>query len=154
MQCWTIQKVKLYEFELDNNATETTLKFCYTKCDGAVEHSRISKWLKTLHSCNKNHEDQARLERLKSVNPDPNPVICTLRKSVKIDIAQCSMVHIYYLSKSNRSCQIVPHVSKILQHFNSISYNILVYYVTNLLLIICYDIYTTLVTVLTYQREH
>ena len=55
----------LYEFKL---IVEAKKKICSVKSRDAIDHSRITKWLKTLRSGCKNIDDQAKSVRPKAVD--------------------------------------------------------------------------------------
>ena len=49
----------LDEFELGDKDVEVTKYICCMKGEGAVDHSKVTKWLKKFHSGCKNLDDQS-----------------------------------------------------------------------------------------------
>ena len=52
---------------------------------------------------------------------EPNPAISTLRELDKLGISQSSVRNHLHISKGIQSCQIVPHITKILQNLTHLS---------------------------------
>ena len=110
----------LYEFELSHNAEETAKNICCVKDEGAVDHNSITRWLKKFRRGCKNFDDQGISNRPKSVDSkallsakEANLASCTQRESIELGILQSPSQH----SKIFKCCQIVPHITKILQNF-------------------------------------
>ena len=104
-------------------AVKTAKNFCCTKDEGAVDYS--TRWFKKFYSGGKNLDDQTRSGRPKIVDSkavlkarEANLVSSTWRVSGEFDISPSSVHHyLHDLGQSIQSCQIVPHVTKILQNF-------------------------------------
>ena len=117
----------LYEFELGHNIVEATKNVCCAKTKGAVDRSTVTRWFNKFCSGWKNVDNQARLSRAKTVDSEAvlkaieaDPGISTRGISGKLSISQSIVVHhLSDISKSIQSYWIVPHVTKILQKFDS-----------------------------------
>ena len=101
----------LYDFDLDDNATEATKNIGCTKGEGTIDDSRVTKWFKKFRSGCKNLDDQAMSGRTKTVAFEA--VLSSQRKSVsgtervsgELGISQSSVVRqLHHLGKSIRSC--------------------------------------------------
>ena len=98
----------LYEFELGYNAANTTRNIYWAKGEGTVDHSTVTRWLKKCCLGYKNFDNQARADRLKSMDSksmliaiETNLASSTLNVSGELGISQFSMVHhLHDLSKS------------------------------------------------------
>ena len=83
--------------------------------DGVVDHRAVTRWLKKFCTGCKSLDDQA-----KSGAPShkANPASNTQKVSGVLGVSQSSgLCHFLHLGKSKWSCQIVLHVTKILQNF-------------------------------------
>ena len=108
-----------YGIELGHNtAAEETKNICRTKGEGALDHNPVTRQFKKFRSSCKNPNNQARSCWPKSVDYEAmhqadviDPASSTWRVSGELGIPQPSVVHYFRdLSKSTRSCRIVPHV--------------------------------------------
>ena len=119
-----IQELLLYKFKLGHSMQETK-NICLVDGDGVVDFNTVTKWLKIFCSSCKNHGDQTRLIRPKTMDFEAvlqvikaNLTSSTLRVSSKLSISWSSLVfHLHNHSKFIQSCQIVSQVTKILQNF-------------------------------------
>ena len=68
MQCSLIQEFMLYIFELGHSTTKATKNICRAKCEGAVDHSTVTRWFKKFCLGCKNLNDQARSSRPKTMD--------------------------------------------------------------------------------------
>ena len=119
LHCRTCNEIKFsnYWFELSHNVAESTKNICCVKGEGAVDHNRVTRRLKTFRSGCKKFEDQARWSRPKSVDSEvgleakeANPASSTGRVSGKLDILQSRVVgHRHDHSKSIRRCRILQN---------------------------------------------
>ena len=124
VQCSLIWELMLYEFKLDHNAMEATKNICCVKGEGTVDYNKVTRWFKKFCFGGKNLEDQARSDRIKSVDSDAmlpaievNLVRSTQRVWDKLSISEPSMVcHLHDFSKNIWNSRIGPH-TKILQNF-------------------------------------
>ena len=83
-------------------------------------HSTITRWFKKFHLGCKNLDGQAMSGRLKAMNSKAMlqaiEANSTWKVSDKLGMLQSSIVcHLHDLGKSIWSCQIVSHITKILQ---------------------------------------
>ena len=93
--------------------------------EGAVDQRIVTRWFKKFCSVGKNLDNQTKSGWFKIVDSEAvleaikeNLVSSTLRVSGEFGISQSSVVCNHLdLSKSMWSCQIKPHVTKILQKF-------------------------------------
>ena len=60
VQCWLIQELLLYEFEVSHNADEAIKNICYVNGEGAVDH--MIRWFKKYFSGYKNIDGQVGLK--------------------------------------------------------------------------------------------
>ena len=58
----------LYKFELGHNTTEAIKNIYCAKSEGTVDHSRVTGWFKKFCSGYKNHNNQVRSGRPRSVD--------------------------------------------------------------------------------------
>ena len=94
----------------------STKNICCTKGELPVDENNISRWLKKFHSSNKNLYDQVEPPQKKNGFLDCVP--SHRSNSIELSISQSSLVnYLHNLSKNIRNCQIVPHVTTILQNF-------------------------------------
>ena len=122
MQQSLIWELMLFKFELGHNAKEATKNICYAKGEGTADQSTVNREFKKFHSVCQILDDQVRSGRSKTMDSKTmlkaNPVSSTQRVSGKLNISQSSLVcYLYNLSKCIQSCQIAPHVTKMLQNF-------------------------------------
>ena len=77
------------------------------------------RWFKKFYSGCKNLDDQASSGKPKTMDSKAMlQLSSTQRVSGELSISQSSIVsHLHDLDKSISSCQIVPHITKILQNF-------------------------------------
>ena len=64
-----IQELVLYMFKLGYNAMEETKNICCVKCEGAVDHSSLTRWLKKFFY-HKKFDNQARIGWPKTVDSE------------------------------------------------------------------------------------
>ena len=125
LTCIVVWEIMFYEFELGQNAGETTKNIWFPKSEVAVDYSTITGRLKKFCSGWKNRVDQARSGRSKNLDSEAmlqtieaNMESINQRVSGELSISQSSVSrYLRELSKSTRSCLIVSHVTKILQNF-------------------------------------
>ena len=124
MQYSLIQKLMIYGFQPGHNAMETIKNICCVKVEGPVNHTTLTKWSKKFHSDCNNLNDQTRSNRFETLDfkailqaNEANLASNCQRVPGGLSISQFSMVHHLHFCKSIRSCQIVLHVTKILQNF-------------------------------------
>ena len=112
----------LYNFKLGHNITESTKNICCAaKGEGAVDHVTVTRWFKKFCSVCKNLNDQARVDKPKSMDSEAmfqtietNLVSNTWRVSGELDISHSSMIcHRHNFGKSILNLQTVPHITKI-----------------------------------------
>ena len=105
---------------------EATKNICRTKDEGrGVDPSTVTRNFKKFYTSCKDFKDQAKSDRLKTMDSEAvfqaieaNLVNSTQRVSDELSISQSSMIcYLNKLGKNIWSCQIVPHISKILQNF-------------------------------------
>ena len=65
-----IQQLILYKFEQGYNTMEMTKKICCAKCDDAIEHSAVTRWLMKFGTGCKTFGYQARWSRSKTVDSE------------------------------------------------------------------------------------
>ena len=63
-----IHELILYKFKLGYNSAEVTKNICWVKGESAVENGIVIRWFKKFHSDHKNLNDQARLDRPKTMD--------------------------------------------------------------------------------------
>ena len=120
----SIRKLMPFKFKLGHNAAEAAKNISWAKYKDTVDPSTVTRWFKKFYSACKNHIDQTRSRKLKTVNfeavleaIEPYPVCSTRRVSGELGIIQFSVVcDIYDRSKTIRRSQIVFHMTKILQN--------------------------------------
>ena len=66
MQLSLTREHMLFEFELRQNTAETTKIICCAGDRSAVDHSRDTRLFKKCCSARKNHDNQVRLDKLKT----------------------------------------------------------------------------------------
>ena len=96
----------IYKFELSHNAMEATKNIHRVKGEGTLDHSTGTRWFEKFCLRWKNFKDQPRSGKPKSVES---------KAISKPGISKSSMI--CYLHHLSKSCQIVPHIIKILQNF-------------------------------------
>ena len=109
MQCSLIWE--LYEFKVSHNATETTKNSCCVKCEVAIDHSTVTRWLKKFCSGCKKLDHSARSGRAENVDSEAmfqaieaNSLWCTWEISGKFGISQSSLdCYFHDLGKSMQS---------------------------------------------------
>ena len=110
--CSLIQKLMVYEFKLDHDATEATKNIWCSKDESTVNDSTVTRWFKKFCFYYKNNMDSEIMLRVIKTNL----VSKTLRVSGELSIAQSSMIYNLhkpwqkYLELLN--CQILPKYCK------------------------------------------
>ena len=108
----------LYKFDLVDNTAEVTKNICSMKDEGTVDQSKVTRWFKKFHEGCKNFDDQARSDRLKTMDSkmmlqpiEAHPASNTQRVSGEHSISYSDVIdYLRNLSKSIQSCKIMPHV--------------------------------------------
>ena len=119
-------------------AAEATKNICWVKGEGTVDHSTVTRWLKTLWSDYKVsmiRQDQVGQKKKTPIDSEArlqaieaNVAIITQWVFGKLNILQSSVVcHIHRLSKSIWNSRTVPHITKIVQNLWLIQIYIYVY---------------------------
>ena len=115
-----------YQFELSYSAAESTKNINCAIGDSTVDHSRVTKESKKFPSGCKNHDDQARYGRPKSVDSgavlqtlEANLASCNRRVSGEFGISEsCLVLHLHDLGKKHTELpNCASLTTKILQNF-------------------------------------
>ena len=108
------------------NAAETNKNICFTKGEGALDHSTVTRWFKKFRSSYKNLEDQTRSSRPKTLDSEAvlqaievNLASSIRRLSGELGISQSNVVrHIFMISgKASEAAELYCTFQKILQNF-------------------------------------
>ena len=125
LQCSLIWELMLYDFKLPHDVAEATKNICCAKGQG--DHSAVTRRFEKFCSSCKNLDDQAGSGRFKAMDfkvvlqaIKANSASSKQRVSGELNISLSSVgYHFHDLSKNIQCCQIVPHVTKIWQNFDS-----------------------------------
>ena len=120
MQCNLFRKLMLYKLELGNDAAETTKNICCTEW----RRRTVTKWFTKFCSIFKTLNSQAKSGRPKSINCktvlkdiEADLMVNTWRVSGEFSNSESNVVgHFHDLDKTIHNCQIVAHVTKIVQN--------------------------------------
>ena len=111
------------------NTAEATKNICCAKCDGTVDHNTVTKWFKKFCSDFKNLDDQTRSGRCQNKNSkavlqaiEENLTISTQYQVSSASQHPSMFCHLHNHGKCIQHCQIMPHITKILQTFDSLLY--------------------------------
>ena len=107
-----IWRLMLYNFKLDYYVAEATKNISRKKCEDAVDHKTVSRCFKKFCSDCKSLNNQTRSGKHKTI--DSKAMLQVARVCISHSTVVC---HLYDHGKSVQSCQIVPHITKILQKF-------------------------------------
>ena len=114
----------LYEFEVGNNASEATKTICCLKGEVLVDHSTVIRWLKKFHLVCNELDNQAKSSRTIIINSEAVPRALKVTperiKWTQNFTAQCRSLSTWSQQRKPRTYWIMPHVTKIMQNFNSL----------------------------------
>ena len=112
---------------LENNTKKLKKMFVCAKDESAIELSIVTRWLKIFCLDGKNFDDQARsgkpktedifMATLQDIEANPMSITMIIRRGLTSD-CPVWFVSLQDISKSNRRCRIVPHVTKIISCLN------------------------------------